>query len=255
MWNKSKNKEMVWDNIYRGYSKPDIVNDYIYERLISILNKYIKPADDIIEVGCGSGYIVSYFQKKGHYSVGLDLYEKPLEIAKKVFGVKNLIRGNIFNLPFSNHSFDVVWNEGVLEHFKFNKSVEAAREMARISKNYVIIDVPNRNSLFVVSKIIKKIIGIWPYGYEESYSEKRLKKLMELAGLEVIGTHGIYLAPPMSVWRGWKSILSLLVLTIPLPEWALKRLFHKIGIIEEEHGNLAKFFGFHLVMVGKVVLE
>ncbi|MCX6718064.1 MAG: methyltransferase domain-containing protein [Candidatus Staskawiczbacteria bacterium] len=246
------NMENVWDKIYKNYEGPDAINKYIYSKLIKVLEKYISPKDSILEAGCGSGYVVSYFQNKGHYSVGLDCNSQPLKIAKEVFGAKNLKKGDLFDLPFENSSFNIVWNEGVLEHFKMSKSIEAVREMARVSKKYVIIDVPNRYSLFVISKILAKIAGKWQYGYEESYSAKRLKCLMERAGLEVVGIHGVYLAPQMRVWKNWKSMKALFFLTIPLPETAIIKILNAIGKIEDNHPVFSRFFSFHLIMVGQV---
>ena len=250
-----KNKDRfinIWDRIYKDYKEPDIINKYIYSKLVRVLEKYIIPGDSILEAGCGSGFLVSYFQKQGYYSVGLDLYSQPLEVAKRIFGAKNLKKGDLFNLPFENSSFNIVWNEGVLEHFKIDKSIEAAKEMARVSKKYVIIDVPNRYSFFVLAKILKKIVGRWPYGYEESYSIGRLRYLMERAGLEVVGVYGAHLAPPMSVWKGWKSTMALLFLIIPLPERAIVKILNFIGTIEDNHPVLTRFLGFHLIIVGKV---
>lgn len=246
------NLKNVWDRIYKNYKGPDIINKYIYSKLIKVLEKYITQGDSILEAGCGSGYMVSYFQNKGYYSVGLDINSQPLEVAKKVFGAKNLKKGDLFNLPFKNLSFDIVWNEGVLEHFKINKSIEAAKEMARVSKKYVIIDVPNRYSPFVITKILKKNVGRWSYGYGELYSIGRLRYLMKKAGLEVIGVHGVYLAPPIHIWKDWRSIMALLFLMIPLPEKAILKILNMLGKIEDNHPVLAKFLSFHLVMVGKV---
>src|SRR3989344_7313348 len=235
------NVENLWDKIYKNYKGPDIKNKYIHSRLIKILEKYINPRDSILEAGCGSGYMVSYFQNHGHYSVGLDINEEPLKVARDMFGAKNLKKGDLFNLPFENSFFDIVWNEGVLEHFKINKFIEAAKEMERVSKKYVIIDVPNRYSLFVITKILQKICRIWPYGHEESYSIKRLKYLMEKAGLEVVGVHGVFLASPMHIWKGWKSIAALLFLIIPLPKKVMPKILNVIGKIEDNYPDIAKF--------------
>lgn len=229
------NIENNWDIIYRNYKDLDIINKQIYSKLAKVLEKYIKPVDSILEAGCGSGYMVSYFQKQGHYSVGLDSHSQPLEVARKVFGAENLKKGDLFDLPFENSSFDIVWNEGVLEHFKINKSIEAAKEMARVSKKYVIIDVPNRYSPFAPAVMIKKMIGKWPYGYRESYSVARLKYLMEQAGLEVLGVHGVYLAPPLGF----------------LPQRIVLKILNVLGKIEDNHPKLTILFGYHLVMVGR----
>lgn len=252
-YGRSKNNiESVWDKIYRNYKGPDIKNKYIHSRLIKVLEKYINPGDTILEAGCGSGYMVSYFQNHGHYSVGLDINEEPLKVARDMFGAENLKKGDLFNLPFKNSSFDIVWNEGTLEHFKINRSIEAAKEMTRVSKKYVIIDVPNRYNLCVITKMLQKIVGMWPYGYEESYSIGRLKYLMEKAGLEIVGVHGVFLAPPIHTWKDWKSIMALLFLIIPLPEKVIPKFLNVIGKIEDNYPAIVKFLGYHLVMVGRV---
>lgn len=247
----SDKSENVWDNVYENFKSHDIINKYIYSKLIKLLNKYISKNDSILEVGSGSGAMVSYFQNQGHFSVGLDYYINPLKIAKRVFNAKNLVRGNMFNLPFKDSSFDIVWNEGVLEHFKIDKSIEAAKEMARVSKKYVIIDVPNRYTLFVIRKFMLKMIGKWSYGYEESYSPKRLRYLMTKAGLNVIGVQGVHLPPPMAEWNKW-NLLHLLLLEVPLSKKRISNVLNKFSEIEDNHPRLTRMFGFHLIMVGEV---
>jgi len=242
----------VWDDIYKNYTGPDSINRYIYSRIIAILEKYIQPRSRILEAGCGSGFLVSYFQNKGHESVGLDIHEEPLAVAKIFFGVTNTVQGDIFNLPFKDRSFDVVWNEGVLEHFKIEVSIKAAKEMARVSKKFVIIDVPNRYSPFVVSKFLKKIAGIWPYGYEESYSIGRLRYLMEQAGLEVVAVHGVFLSPPLHSMKSIQSIAALLFLVVPIPERLMAKTLNFIGVLEDRFPWLARHFGFHLILVGRI---
>lgn len=222
----------VWDKIYERYEGPDALNRYIYSRLAKILRKYVKKGGSILEAGSGSGYMVSYFQNRGYFSVGLDLHSSPLKIARSRFKAKNLVMGDIFNLPFKDSSFDLVWNEGVLEHFELKKSIQACKEMARVSKKYVIVDVPNKYSSFTVEKIIYKLLGRWQYGYEESYTPKRLEHLMENAGLQVIGFYGVCLLPP-------------------LPKKLIPKLLNFFSNLENSHPTFTKMFGYHLVAVGK----
>lgn len=254
---KSDKVKNVWDDVYDDYQGPDIINEYIYSQLIKVLHKYIAKNNSILEVGSGSGYTVSYFQNQKHFSVGLDRTDNSLKIAKYVSKAEKLVKGDMFHLPFKNSSFDIVWNEGVLEHFKINKSIEAAKEMARVSKKYVLIDVPNRYyPLYVQKKFILKAIGEWPYGYEESYTPKRLRYLMTNAELNVIGTYGAHLLPPvMGIWKGWKSLLHLLLLNVPLPERVVIKVLNKFSKIEDNHPKLTKIFGYHLIMIGEVMKE
>ncbi|MEM5782614.1 MAG: hypothetical protein QXD43_05495, partial [Candidatus Aenigmatarchaeota archaeon] len=101
-----------------------------------------------------------------------------------------------------------------------------------VSKKYVIIDVPNRYSMFTLEKIILKLAKKWQYGYEESYTPKRLKYLMESAGLKVVNIFGVCLLPP-------------------LPKKLVPKLLKWLSSVEENYPKLAKIFGYHLVIVGE----
>ena len=152
--NKDKN---VWDEIYSNisdYTVVDSPNEYIYRRMYKVIGRYLHDDSRLLEAGCGTGYMLSKLQKKCQTCVGLDLNRKPIKIAKNIHKVNNLIRGDIFNLPFKNNSFDISWNDGVLEHFKPPKFMQACQEMARVSRKYVIIAVPGRYSIWVIRKFL-----------------------------------------------------------------------------------------------------
>ncbi|MBI3812840.1 MAG: class I SAM-dependent methyltransferase, partial [Nitrospinae bacterium] len=53
-----------------------------------------------------------------------------------------LIKGDIFKMPFKDEKFDVVWNGGVIEHFE-NPS-EIIRKMAVLTRpgGCVFVSVP-----------------------------------------------------------------------------------------------------------------
>jgi predicted SAM-dependent methyltransferase len=50
---------------------------------------------------------------------------------------------SITELPFSNYSYDCVCAFQVLEHLPYEQSLQALSEMTRISKNYIIISLPD----------------------------------------------------------------------------------------------------------------
>ena len=61
----------------------------------------------ILDVGCGSGRSVKYFQKKGLETHGIDISELAIEASKRI-GVKNCIVMDVLKLNFPNDSFDSV---------------------------------------------------------------------------------------------------------------------------------------------------
>jgi ubiquinone/menaquinone biosynthesis C-methylase UbiE len=241
----------IWDKIYQKFDGFNELDNVFYARLIETITRYIKDEQNILEVGSGSGYLVSYFQNKNLFSVGLDRSVVPVKVAKKKFGVKNMILGDMFNLPFRDNSFDIVWNEGVIEHFADPKNIQACKEMARVSRKYVIVAVPNKNPVWLIRKTILKITNKWPYGYEESYSISRLKNLFHAVGLKVEEIVGIRILPPIKEVKKAKDLLALATLTFPISSKNIKMLAKNSLSLESRHKTCAKIFGYAIMGIGK----
>ena len=72
-------------------------------------------------------------------------------------------------LPLLSETFDLVWNSGVLEHFRYEHQVEALAEMGRICKRggKVIIIVPHYWApLYRLGKWYADRKGTFEFGYE-----------------------------------------------------------------------------------------
>ena len=79
-------------------------------------------------------------------TIGLD---KSMEVIRNA--VKNcdhFVCGDIFRLPFSDKSVDVVFNQGVMEHFDDKEILIIFREFERVCKRKVVLCVPASTSLF-----------------------------------------------------------------------------------------------------------
>ena len=59
----------------------------------------------VLDVGCGSGRCMKYFQEKGIDAVGVDYSKLAIEASKR-FGVDNCIVMDAMNLEFPENSFD-----------------------------------------------------------------------------------------------------------------------------------------------------
>ena len=241
----------TWDKIYGNFDTFNPVDQAFYDRLTNILSTEIDGASSILEVGSGSGVLVSFFEKSGMFSVGMDRSIMPLKVANSKFGATNLISGDMFRIPFKSDSFDVVWNEGVLEHFKDPKNLEACKEMTRVSKNLVIIAVPNRYTVWPIRKTLLKAAKKWPYGYEESYSPGRLKTLMEKSGLVVDVIKGVRIMPPIKERKKISDVAALGTLTLPLSKKSVENISKKSVIFESKHESLAKLFGYEIIAIGR----
>ena len=241
----------TWDDIYGDFGNFNPVDQAFYDRLTSILSSELGSSSSILEVGSGSGILVSFFQKLGMFSVGMDRSVMPLKVAKSKFGASNLILGDMFQIPFKSNSFDVVWNEGVLEHFKAPTNLAACKEMCRVAKNLVIIAVPNKYTVWPIRKTLLKAAKKWSYGYEESYSPSRLKKLMEASGLKVEAIKGIRIMPPIKERKKFSDLLALGTLTLPLSKKSVENISKKSVRFEEKHELFTKLFGYEIIAIGR----
>ncbi len=103
--------------------KLDKIQEYLETNKISLKNK------KILDVGSGTGISTDYFEGV----VGL---EPEIEMIKQ--GSYNAIQGNAENLPFKDHSFDVILSVTAIHNVKdFEKAIS---EMKRVLKpKYLLI--------------------------------------------------------------------------------------------------------------------
>lgn len=140
---------MKWNEFYttkfnfRTFLK--IISGHIY--LFYIILKF--RAKKILEVGCGTSsmsILLSFFVKD---VVALDkdpqLIKQGMNFSKK-FRRKNIkfICGDVFDLPlkFKDNYFDVVFSQGLLEHFSDEDIRKLVYKQIKVAK-YVIFSVPN----------------------------------------------------------------------------------------------------------------
>ena len=146
-----------------------IRTSYFTRIFVGIVKKGQPAGALILEAGCGSGSYLRMLDKLGFKAVGLDYSMGSLEIASR--NCSRLAQGDIFNLPFKSKTFDVVFNQGVMEHFNDSQFIDALRQMSRICKQIVVI-VPSCYSLFRIYD---------PFGDDPSkrfFSSGSLQKIM-----------------------------------------------------------------------------
>ena len=102
--------------------------------------------------------------------------------------------GDIFHIPINNEQFDIVFNQGVMEHFRLEgmNPSDGIHEMFRTVKKggTLIILVPAYYSpLFLVYRSMKffhLIEKIWPYEDQDFLHKRELIEMMEKAGCKNI---------------------------------------------------------------------
>jgi len=151
--------------------------DNLSETIYQILRKETvgKKGKLMLEAGSGTGRISFKLKEKEKADVMLlDFSNAAIRISKKIFKERGhigfFILGSIFRIPLRDHSIDIVWNAGVLEHFSDYEKILALKEMTRVcNKNGLIITLnPYSRAVFYrIGKWFAQKRNRWIYGYEK----------------------------------------------------------------------------------------
>lgn len=184
-----------WEDVYAELARYQDL--YLYQQQLVELICEKKTAlrnARILEVGCGKGNEIIQLAKKGEACVGLDFSESAMawmqtRLAKEGLRMP-LVRGDARNLPFNMDSFDLVFSQGVLEHFA--TPGEVLQEQRHVMRNggIIVIEVPNKWNFYTIYKKILMAMKRWPPGWETEYSPRDLKNLLRQNGFEVLDCVG-----------------------------------------------------------------
>jgi ubiquinone/menaquinone biosynthesis C-methylase UbiE len=115
-----------------GYDKPV---RQLYRTILSRLS-----VDDMLEVGCGPGvdYIGAAVTCPEIRYTGVDYTEQMIEHCRASFPKGTFLQGNIFDLPFQDGEFSLVYCKDVLNHL--DNWAAAFQELVRVSNRYVLVN-------------------------------------------------------------------------------------------------------------------
>ena len=197
----SKN-ETKWDKLYDSsnrslFSKLEefAINVYFSNAFVkSILSIAKINEGKIFEPGSGGGMTCANFAKRGFEITSMDLSDNALRKGVSLFKSLSLnakfLVGDLFKLPLKDEEFDIVFNQGVMEHFRLANldASSGIKEMLRVLKKdgTLIIYVPAYFSpLFFIYhffKFFKLIDKYWPYTDQDFLHKHELKKMLTDAG-------------------------------------------------------------------------
>ncbi len=181
-----------WDDYWKTYSTSKAEKWMIFERH-KILTKYIdkinRERKRVIEIGCGYGSNITLLSERRNDCdcYALDYSEESVKLVKE--RIPNTVLADCRDTHFEDDFFDIVYSAGLMEHFRDEKPLLS--EWKRILKpdGFLVTFIPARLSLWQVYQLIH--LGNWQHGYEKSYTYRRLKKLMQENGFEIVDIIGI----------------------------------------------------------------
>jgi len=219
-------------------------------------SKYIPYGSRVLEIGFGSGRILTRIAKELNCQcVGVDIDEgafKALSFFSAYHGVEiAAVKGSGFLLPFRDNTFDVVYSEGVIEHFSSEESEQMLKEHVRVCREggLVIVSVPNKLAVF--HSLTKVLLGERFLFYpERSLSRFELSDLLSHSGLTALKWDGF--AFGCQFWS-FKAFVLDPLLPPSFREIGARLLAQltKTKVYHFENSWLNSLFGFQTLVAGR----
>ncbi|MDZ7270069.1 MAG: class I SAM-dependent methyltransferase [candidate division KSB1 bacterium] len=171
-----------------------------------------------LEVGAGTGRDGLRLAQRGARVILLDYAQQAAEMMKRQARVTrgvHVVRADACAMPIRDKTLDVVFHQGLLEHFADPKPL--LRENVRVVRpgGIVVVDVPQRYHIYTVLKHILMALGKWFAGWETEFSVRQLKRLMERSGLEVLWVYGDYMRPSL-FYRMLRELFRRVGIRLPM---------------------------------------
>lgn len=112
------------------------------EDLLRLISSYSNTQHSVIDIGARDGYFSTRLTQYFDSVTALDL-EKPTIDEERI----HCVQGDIRCFDFEDSSFDFVFCAEVLEHIPTSSLEQACAELARVSREFLLIGVPYRQDL------------------------------------------------------------------------------------------------------------
>lgn len=148
----------------------------------------------VLEIGAGSGRDIVAVAMLGASAYANDRSEIARGLIAKRASIEGvsveLSSADLRSLDYAADTFDVVFSQGVLEHF--DSVVGPLREQIRVTKpgGFIIVDVPGTFNPYTIYKHLMMILKRWPAGWECQYSPADLKRFGKTHDLELVRIYG-----------------------------------------------------------------
>ncbi len=166
----------------------------------------------VLEVGAGTGRDAVALASAGAAVVTVDYVVGSLDLTIAAAAASAVtvrpVAGDGLALPFGDGSFDVVFHQGLLEHFR--EPLPLLRENCRVllPGGYLVVDVPQRYHYYTLGKKVLIKLNRWFAGWETEFSAGELEGLLAGEGLQIVRTYGDWMVPGL-----WYRALRKILLT------------------------------------------
>ena len=216
-----------WESYWKGHANLEETYSTGGRLVREILRDGDVRGRRVLEVGAGSGRDLIELARLGASGIVLDYSPASLELVRRQSSERgipvHLVRADALRMPFRDGAIDVVFHQGLLEHFR--DPMPLLRENARVTARggRVVVDVPQTFHAYTLMKNVLILFDAWFAGWETQFTPAGLERRVAECGLRVRRTYGEWMVPGLG-YRVLREVLKRgFRITLPLeprgPEW------------------------------------
>lgn len=186
-------------------------NRYYYRELVRILGNFIEPDGDLLQVGCGTGYVLSLLEARSR--TGVDFCPEMIEAARRLRPGIEFREADAEDLPDFGRTFDYILMENVVGDLvdvqeTFENLLKCSRENTRVVIVYY-------NYLWEpLVKLAEKLKLKVREPIQNWLSAADIENLLSLAGFETVKKDNFFLFP--KYLPGFSFLLNRILGRLPL---------------------------------------
>ena len=200
-----------WESYWKGHADLDRTYSTGGRLAREVLAELEVEGRCVLEVGAGSGRDTLALAVAGARAVVLDYSPASLALVRRQAMERGisvaLVQADALAMPFRDGTFDVLFHQGLLEHFR--NPLPLLLENARVTAHggRVIVDVPQTFHGYTIMKQALILVNAWFAGWETQFTPGALEALLARAGLRVKRTYGEFMVP--GLWyRATREVLK-----------------------------------------------
>lgn len=187
----AENIRRIWDYT-SGFPELYFTNKF-GDIIVDRFKKFIKKGSNILDYGCGTGFLIPHLLKLGANVTGLDFSDESINSVNARFGEAHAFKGafGIEEVLKSGKKFDVIFLIEVIEHLDDKALNESLANIKKMLSNdgILIVTTPNDETLDesqVFCPNCEHLFHKWQH--IRSWNKKTLCSCLERNGFDIVNS-------------------------------------------------------------------
>lgn len=186
-------------------------NRYYYRELARILGNFIEPDGDLLQIGCGTGYVLSLLRTRTR--TGVDFCPEMIEAARRLRPGIEFQEADAENLPDFGKTFDYILLENVVGDLVDVQ--EAFENLMKCSRDDTQVVIVYYNYLWEPLVKLAEKLGLKAREPIQNWlSAADIENLLSLAGFETVKKDNFFLFPKFL--PGFSFLVNRILGRLPL---------------------------------------